>query len=185
MDNSIFFRRKSKRSYLGTPIPKEKLDRIIEIVRWAPSCNNNQPWRFIFVSEPKQKEKFVSALPQGNSWAATAPMLIAVCGRPADDYNREDDPVQYHQFDCGLAVMSLLLGAVEEGLMGHAMAGYDAKKVKEALDIPAEYHVLCVIALGYEGPIDLLNDQNRKKDEFPRTRKGVNEIIAFDRFKFQ
>lgn len=184
MDDSIFFRRHSLRSYVDKPIPPDVLDRIIEKTRWSPSNSNNQPWRFIFVGDKARHAKFMEALPLGNQWAARAPVLIAVCARESDDYTRKDDPVKYYQFDCGLAVMSLLLAAVDEGLMAHPMAGYDAFKLHQALDVPPEYHIMCIISLGYEGPIDLLDEHTRKKDESPRTRKPTNEIVSWDTFAF-
>jgi len=182
MQDSIFFRRQSKRAFLDRTIPDEVLDHIYEKTRWSPSCNNNQPWRFVFVFDPSQRTRFMTALSKGNQWAAAAPVLIAVCAREKDDYTREDDPVAYYQFDCGLAVMSLLLAAVDEGLMAHPMAGYDAGKLHEILEIPAEYHVLCVIALGYPGSPDRLDERTRKKDEAPRTRKALSEILSKNRF---
>ena len=183
-DDSIFFKRQSKRSYIDKPISADTLGRIYEKVRWSPSCANKQPWRFVFVSESGQHAKFVECLAKGNEWAAKAPVLVAVTARESDDVTRSDDPVRYYQFDCGLAVMSLLLAAVDEGLMGHPMAGYDAKKLHEALGIPDEYHVMCAISLGYPGSIDLLDSETRAKDESERTRKPLNEIIATDRFDF-
>ncbi|MEW6412064.1 MAG: nitroreductase family protein [Candidatus Zixiibacteriota bacterium] len=184
MQDSIFFKRHSKRAYLDKPIPQDVLDRIFEIIRWTPSCNNNQPWRVIFVRDKAQHERAALALSKGNQWASKAPVIVVMCAREADDYTREDDPVKYYQFDSGMATLSLLLAAVDEGLMGHPMAGYDAFKMKEALGVPDEYHVITVIALGYEGPIDLLDERTRKKDESPRTRKELSEIIAMDRFGF-
>lgn len=184
MPDSIFFQRHSKRAYLDKPIEPEQLERIFEIIRWTPSCANKQPWRIVFVQEKSQHEKLAQALSKGNEWATRAPVLVVVCAREADDYSREDDPVKYYQFDSGMATLSLLLGAVEENLMGHPMAGYDAAGVKKALNIPDEYHVLCVVSLGYEGPIDLLDERTRKKDESPRVRKEVGEIIAMDKFTF-
>ena len=184
MQDSIFFKRHSRRSYLDKSVPKESLERIFEIIRWTPSCANKQPWRIVFVQDRERHDKFSQALAKGNEWAAKAPVLVAVCAREADDYSREDDPVKYYQFDGGMATLSLLLGAVQEGLMGHPMAGYDAAGVKKALDIPDEYHVLCVASLGYEGPIDLLDERTRAKDESPRVRKELSEIIAMDRFDF-
>ena len=184
MSDSMFFRRESKRAFLATTVPEDKLERIFEIIRWSPSCNNNQPWRFIFVTDREQHARFMEALPKGNQWAAAAPVLIAVCAREADDYSREDDPVKYYQFDSGLATMSLLLAAVDEGLMAHPMAGYDAAKLHEELDIPDEYHVQCIVAMGYPGSIEQLDERTRRKDETVRTRKPIGEIIARDRFTF-
>lgn len=184
MKDSIFFRRESRRAYLDKKIDPEILGRISEIVRWSPSCSNNQPWRFVFVTDSAQQEKFMGALPRGNQWAAAAPVLIAVCARESDDYVREDDPVKYYQFDSGLAVMSLLLAATAEGLMAHAMAGYDAVKLHEALSIPDEFHVMCVIALGYRADPQALDDDTRKNETTERTRKRSADIITFDRFDF-
>jgi len=184
MSDSIFFARASKRSFLDKPVPEDILQQLFEIIRWSPSCSNNQPWRFIFVTDLKQQERFMQTLPRGNQWAAKAPVLVAVCAREADDHSREDDPVKYYQFDCGLAVMSLLLGATSLGLMGHAMAGYDAAKVKAVLNIPNEYHIICVAALGYQGPPEQLEGRNREAEEAPRTRKELHEIICRDQFGF-
>ncbi len=184
MDDSIFLQRQSKRSYTDKPIEEDVMNRLLEKIRWSPSCANKQPWRFIFVSDPAQKLRLAGAMAKGNQWALKAPVLIAVCARESDDYTREDDPVAYYQFDCGLGVMGLLLAATHEGLMAHPMAGYDAPRVHEVLNIPDEYHVMCMISLGYEGGLDLLDEDTRKKDESPRTRKELDEIISFDRFEF-
>jgi len=184
MSESIFFRRQSKRAYLTKEIPEDMLARIFEKIRWSPSCNNNQPWRFVFVYDKEQRARFMTALSAGNQWAAAAPVLIAVCARQADDHTRSDDPVAYYQFDCGLAVMSLLLAATDEGLLAHPMAGYDAPGLHAVLDIPAAYHIMCVIAMGFPGSIDLLDERTRKKDEAPRTRKALAEIICKERFGF-
>ncbi len=184
-EESIFFKRHSKRAYLDKPVPEEVLRRLFEKVRWSPSSANAQPWRFVFVQERDARARLVRALARGNQWASAAPVLVAVCGRRHDDFVRDDDPIEYYQFDCGLATMALLLAAVDEGLMGHPMAGYDAAEVKQALEIPDDYRVLCVVSLGYEGPSDLLDERTRRKDLAPRTRKEVSEIIARERFSFQ
>ena len=181
--DSIFYKRQSKRSFLEEPVEKDKLERILEIVRWSPSCNNNQPWRFLVVTDPEQRAKFVECLPRGNQYAQKAPVLFAVCGREEDDHNREDDPVKYYQFDSGLATMSLLLAAVDEGLMAHAMAGYDAARLHSAFDIPDEYHIMCVVAMGYQGPLEALTDRWREYDESPRKRKEMSEIVTFEKFE--
>ena len=184
MQDSIFFKRHSLRSYLNKPIEQDSLERIFEIIRWTPSCANKQPWRVIFVSDKIQHVKVTESLAKGNEWASKAPVLVVICAREEDDVVRQDDPVKYYQFDSGMATLSLLLAAVQGGLMGHPMAGYDAVGVKKALDIPDEYHVMCVVSLGYEGSIDLLDERTRKKDESPRVRKDLSEIVAQDRFTF-
>lgn len=184
LNDTIFLRRASKRSFLDKPVEEETLARLFERIRWTPSGGNKQPWRFVFVTDQTVRGTLAAALSHGNEWAAAAPVLAVASARPSDDAVRSDDPVPYYQFSTGMAVMSLLLGATEEGLMAHAMGGYDAPKVKAALSIPEEYHLFCVIALGYQGSPEQLDERTRKKDEAIRTRKPVEAIIALNRFQF-
>jgi nitroreductase len=183
---SILLKRQSKRAYLDKPVPQDALDRIVEKTRWAPSRSNSQPWRFVIVKEPEALARFHEGLTRGNAWAKKAPVLIAVVVGEDDAATRRDDPaVQYDLFGCGLAVENLLLAAVEEGLMGHPMAGFKTDIVREALGIPDDHHIICLISLGYQGRIEDLDERTRAKDEAPRTRKDVSEMFFFDRWPAQ
>jgi nitroreductase len=184
MTQSIFFDRHSGRSYFDKPIPQEVLDRILERVRWSPSCGNAQPWRLVVIRDPEQKNLVMAGVAKGNQWMAKAPVIVAICGRKSDDHARTDNPVEYYQFDCGMATLSLLLGATEEGLMAHPTAGWDAVALKQRLALPEEFHIICLVSLGYEGTLDMLDEATRKKSENPRTRKEMAQIVSYDKFQF-
>ena len=47
--SEIFTNRWSPRAFTGEPIPDATLHTILEAGSWAPSANNFQPWRFIYV----------------------------------------------------------------------------------------------------------------------------------------
>jgi nitroreductase len=51
--------RRSIRAYQDTPIPREKLEKILEAGRLAPSARNIEPWHFIAVTD-EQKRKALS-----------------------------------------------------------------------------------------------------------------------------
>ena len=182
---SILLQRQSKRAYRPEAVPDDVLQRVMEKARWAPSCSNNQPWKFVVVREPAALAKVQDALTAGNAWAAKAPILIAVVSCAADDRTRVDNGIQYYLFDCGLAVENLLLAAVEEGLMGHPMAGFSAPKVTEGLHIPEEYQVICMISLGYPGDTADLDTPTRAKDARSRARKPLTEIVFHDGWQDQ
>ena len=183
---SILLKRQSKRAYLDKPVPQDVLERIVEKTRWAPSSANNQPWRFVIVQEAEALARFHKGLTRGNAWAKAAPVLIAVAAREQDDYTRRDDPaVKYYLFACGLAVENLLLAAVEEGLMAHPMAGFKMAVVREALGIPEEYNIICVISLGYQGRIEDLDERTRAKDDKVRTRKDPAEMFFFEHWPIE
>ncbi len=184
MSDSIFLRRKSMYAFSSQPITQDILVQLFEIIQWTPSLANKQPWKLLFAVDEKVREECMTALPRGNQWAGRASALAVIISRPEDDAIRDDDPIQYYQFDCGMVAMSLMLGATELGLMTHPMAGYDADGIKKALSIPTEYHVVCVIAVGYHGDVDMLDEQTLAKENRKRDRKAVNEIIAIDRFSW-
>ena len=54
-------RRKSVRAYAPTPVPKEKLERILEAARLAPSAENRQPWYFIVVTDPDKRKRIAKS----------------------------------------------------------------------------------------------------------------------------
>jgi len=112
----------------------------------APSCFNNQPWRFIFIRSKEMLEKMHSALSEGNEWARDGSMLIIVLSKKELDCVIRDR--EYFQFDTGMAVGQMMLMATEMGLVTHAMAGFSPKKTREILGIPDDMNVITVIAVG-------------------------------------
>jgi nitroreductase len=166
-------------------VKKEKLDALIEAARWAPSCFNNQPWNYVFVSKSDSSRKGLEdALSLGNGWAKKAPILVAVAADPEKACKTNDIP--YYAYDLGLSVMNLTLEAEHQGLRIHQMAGWDEKKARKAVGFPENYRVVVVFALGYEADIKRIFDklEERMKDKLsrPRTRKETSENFFFGRF---
>jgi nitroreductase len=112
----------------------------------APSCNNNQPWRFVFVRDPSQLAKIHAALPKNNKWIELAIMVIAVFSRAGEDCVVKERI--YHQFDTGMGVAFLILRATELGLVAHPVAGFDEAAIKQALGIPENYQVITLVNVG-------------------------------------
>ncbi|MCK5007964.1 MAG: nitroreductase family protein, partial [Spirochaetales bacterium] len=70
--------RKSVRSYLDKPVEKEKLDRVLNAVRLAPSAGNRQEWRFVVVADPEKRRRLAEEA-AGQRFIAEAPIVIAAC----------------------------------------------------------------------------------------------------------
>ena len=107
--------RRAYRSLSPVEISDDLIEDLAHSAQLAPSCFNNQPWRFVFVRDPKLLERMHEALSSGNIWAHAASLIIAVFSKPEDDCiirNRI-----YHQFGCGLATGFLILRATELGLV--------------------------------------------------------------------
>jgi nitroreductase len=176
-------KRRAYRSLISIDISDELIEDLARSARLAPSCFNNQPWRFIFIRNPKMLEKMHDALTSGNVWAHKASMIIAVFSRKEDDCIIRDRV--YHQFDCGLAAAFLILRATEVGLVAHPIAGFSPKKTKAILGIPDEYKVITLIIVGKKTELispDLSDKQAANEKRRPR-RKRVSDIAFIDRYK--
>ena len=173
--------RRSLRAYSQRPVEMEKIERMLEAARWSPSCANRQPWRFVVVgADAPSRPAVEEALDAGNAWAKRAPVLIAAGAR------REDAAVvesrDYFLLDTGLALMSLLYRAVDQGLLVHPMAGWKEGPLRAALGLPEDFTPAAVVAVGYAGKGGELDEATRKKDEKPRVRKPLGEIAFGSRW---
>ncbi len=170
--------RESKRAFRPDKVSREKIYKILDAARWSPSAANMQPARFLVLDTEETIQKIKPGLAEGNYWALKAPVIIVVFSKPELDYQSER--IRYYTFDTGQAVMSLIYAAVDNGLMAHPMAGFSGEKIKEIFGIPPDMDVIVVIALGYKGNIDELDEATRKKDMKERIRKPLSEIAYFN-----
>jgi nitroreductase len=172
--------RRTPHAFDPRPIEAAKLRLLVEAFRWAPSSYNAQGWRIVVVQDAARRAELLGGLVASNrAWSANAP-LLAVVGTEAPSSGEAGVP--YHVYDCGQAVMSLVLQAEHMGLRCSQMAGWDATRVRASLAIPPACEIVVVIAIGYEaGAVDPLQ-QVRKASTRPRTRKPLDEIAFGDRW---
>jgi peroxiredoxin/nitroreductase len=181
--NPLIYTRRAWRAISSEPIPKETITRLIEAAHLAPSCFNNQPWRFI-VATGEELMKVKEALPGGNYWAKPAPAIIAVASHRDLDCKLSDGR-DYFLFGCGMAVGNLMVQATQMGLVAHPIAGYDPLKVKEALGIPQDYILITLVVLGKPGDPSTLSEKHLQIELGPRERKPLEEVLAWGRFAFK
>jgi nitroreductase len=159
--------RKSVRSYLDTPIEKEKMDTILDAARLAPSASNRQEWRFIIVSDPKMRSKLAEAA-NGQAFVGEAPAIIIAC---AETDNRVMSCGQLcYPIDVAIALDHITLAAVELGLGTCWIGAFNEQKVKEILSIPNKIRVVEVMPIGYPSDLAVL-----KKNRLP-----LNKIVKYE-----
>ncbi|MDF2684237.1 MAG: nitroreductase family protein [Brevibacillus sp.] len=172
----VFLNRWSPRSFKSDAIADEVLFSLFEAARWAPSASNEQPWRFVFARTEEDKERFYPFIAEANRvWCEKAPVLVLVISKTIssrDTHNRA------HAFDTGTAWGYLALEATRQGLVTHAMGGFDPEKAREVLGIPEGYEPHAVIAVGYQGDKEALNEVLQEREK-PSTRRTLSET-AFE-----
>lgn len=172
--NPQFLTRWSPRSFTDQEVTEDVLLSLFEAARWAPSGSNMQPWRFIIARTPEQRAKFHNFIMPGNrEWCEKAPVLTLVISYTKTSRGG-DNPS--HAFDAGTAWGYLALEANNQGLVTHAMGGFDRNQAREALQIPEEYDIHAVIAIGYRGPVNALDEKFQER-EIPSGRRELSELL--------
>ena len=122
-----------------------------------------------------------SLLVEGNKrWASNAAVLVVVVSRKNFEYN--DQYSITHQYDAGAAWENLALQASLKGLVAHGMQGFDYERARKELDVPDNFDVMAMIAIGKRGSKDKLPEDLQKK-ELPNDRKPLNEIVMEGMFR--
>lgn len=174
----IFHTRWSPRSFSDREVSHADLAKVFEAARWAASSYNEQPWRFIVGvrNSPAYKKIFDSLMPFNQLWAASAPVLIL--GSAKTKFSHNDTPNRVALYDLGAAASYLTLQAAALGIATHQMGGFDQDAARKAFEIPDEYLIGAVIALGYQDhPDKLPNEQFRSQETAARTRKHFKDIV--------
>ena len=176
----MFIHRWSPRA-LGRDMDEEELKALFEAARWAPSSYNNQSWRFIYATHKDEEyEKFVDLMNEFNAgWAEPGYALIVIASKKTFDHNGE--PSITHSFDTGAAWQNLALEAARRGLVAHGMQGFDYDKAREVLDIPEEFEVEAMIAVGSKEDEEKLDEDIQVR---PNGRKNQEEIVSKGSFDF-
>src|SRR3989344_110031 len=179
--NPLILNRWSARSIKDEEISDEKLMSLFEAAKWAPSSRNGQPWRFIYSKKnTKYWDTFFDFLTDSNKmWCKNAPVLIVIISRK--NFEQDNQFSRSHNFDTGAAWENLALEATRIGLVAHPIGGFNVDKARRILEIPNDYEVEIMVAVGKRGEKEALSESLQQR-EFPNGRKPLKEIVMEGKF---
>jgi nitroreductase len=170
--------RRAYRSLAPVVITEDLVRDLARCAQLAPTCNNNQPARFVFVWEPAMLEKMKPVFNKGNAWCHADSMIVAVCAEKDADCLIHDR--EYYLFDTGMQTAFLILRATELGLVAHPIAGYSPKAVREVLGIPDTMQVITLVNVGkHADAISPVLSEKQVRDEATRPERLPLEQVAF------
>ncbi len=138
--------RKSVRSYLDMPVEEEKLVRVLDAARTAPSARNEQEWRFVVVRDRAVRERIALEAAR-QPFVGTSAVLLACCAKTDGRLMRCGQPA--YPIDIAIAMDHITLAAAAEGLGTCWIGSFDEKIVKDILGIPDDIRVVEIMPLGY------------------------------------
>ena len=161
------------------PVSAAQIRALLEAARWAPSCNGDEPWRYIVwdrTRDPAAWQKAFDCLAEGNqAWVKNTPLLIAAGATAHFRHNGKDN--RWAQYDTGAASVSICLQAVALGLAAHQMGGFDAQKLHAAFAIPGDITLMAMIAVGHQAAPDILEGEVCAREIAPRQRQPLGALF--------
>lgn len=175
----------SPRAFTDAGMPPADLLTVLEAARWSPSASNTQPWRFVYgLRGSTGFAAIAEGLTGGNrDWAPRAAALVVTVAQiEGKDAEGNPRPQRWAEHDTGAAGLAMALQAERLGYRAHPMGGFDPAALHRALAIPeAGHRIMAVIAIGRQGPADLLPEQHRPR-ETPGPRRPLAELAFEGRF---
>jgi len=170
--------RRAYRSLAPVTITEELVRDLARCAQLAPTCNNSQPARFVFVWEPAMLEKMKAVFSKGNAWCHADSMVVAVLAEKDSDCVIKDR--LYYLFDTGLQTALLILRATELGMVAHPIAGFSPAAVREVLGIPPQFEVVTLVNVGkHADTISPVLSPRQVEQEHTRPERLPLEQVAF------
>jgi nitroreductase len=188
-------RRRMVRHFGSGPVPKEAVDKILELAQHAPSAGFSQGSAYVVVTDPELKKKIAKL--QGEEdyhssgfhrWISEAPVAIVACVSEKayhDRYNEPDKldeegkeiawPTPYWFFDVGAGCMIVLLGAVDAGFAAAFSGVFDVEGVRELLGVPVHFHPVGVISIGR-------GEEDVRSPSLRRGRRRWEDVVHYEKW---
>jgi nitroreductase len=173
----------SPRAFSNEPVSSEDLRALFEAARWAPSCFNEQPWRFLVATreQPEHHARLLGLLMEGNrSWAEAAPVLVIACADMS--FARNGKSNRHASHDLGQALALLTVEATARGLAVHQMAGFDREAAAEVCSLPEGVEACTAFVVGKPGDADSLPADLAERERALRERKPLSETVFGSRW---
>jgi nitroreductase len=167
--SQLIRQRYSARSFKKDPVEQNKLLKILEAGRMAPSAVNFQPWHFLVIQQPENLKAMFEAYKR--EWIREAPALILICADHSQSWKRSADGKDFADVDVAIAVDHMTLQAAELGLGTCWVCNFDAHRCADTLNLPSHIEPLVMLPLGYPD------------GEIPeKKRKALSDIVHWESF---
>ncbi|PKP53943.1 MAG: nitroreductase [Bacteroidetes bacterium HGW-Bacteroidetes-1] len=151
------------------PVEKEKLLRVLEAGRMAPSASNRQPWKIVIVQSTPMLRKLSTCY--SASWFAKTTVVLIVKGNRSEAWTRKSDGYNSIETDLTILMDHLILAAHAEGLSTCWIAAFEPQKLREVLALSESEEVFAMMPLGYPVAGEIATR--------PKTRKTLDEITEW------
>lgn len=187
-------RRRMVRNFQKRPVPKEAIDRILDLAQHAPSAGFSQGCAYVVVTNEELRKRI--GVIQGEEdfygkrrfhrFVSEAPVLIVACvseqlyheryrepDKLKEDGTEIEWPVPFWHFDTGAASMIILLASVNEGLAAAFTGVFRVEELRRLLGIPEHFQPVGVISIGYRA-------KDIPSPSLKRGRRPAKDVVHYE-----
>ena len=161
----VITKRFSVRSYKPDMVEADKLVKILEAARQAPTACNLQAFRVLVMKTDGNREALKNVYPR--EWFLEAPYVLAVCSFPEESWVRADGK-NYSDVDAAIVMDHIVLAATALGLGTCWIGAFDPQAAREAFHMNEKMLPVALTPLGYA-------DETRTS----KRRKPVEDLVTF------
>ena len=165
----LIVKRFSVRKFTAKEVEKEKILRVLEAGRMAPSAVNYQPWHFIVINDEEKLRKIHTVYQR--SWIQEAPLIIVACADHSKSWKRTSDGKDSADIDVAIAIDHMTLMATELGLGTCWVCNFNIQECSCILHLPSSLEPIALVPMGYPN----ISAPAKK-------RKSLNEIVHLNEF---
>ncbi len=164
-------KRYSARKYKNIQVEKEKIDKILEAGRVAPTGANRQPQRIIVVNDSVYLEKLSKAARIFN-----APLAFIICCDTEETWVRSFDGKKLTDIDATIVTDHMMLEAADIGLDSVWICRFKADILRQEFNIPSHYEPVNILAVGY-GDCEVASENRHDT-----LRKPIEDTVVYNTF---
>ncbi len=181
--NDVILKRFSPRAFQNKRIDPSELESLFEAACWAASSMNEQPWLFHYAEKGEAEYEMIldSLMPGNKVWAQEAPILMVNYYKEVFDKNGSFNRSAMH--DLGLAMGNMSIQATTLNIGLHMMGGFNPEIITKKFELPDGYVPFCVVAIGYFGDPNSLDEPLKSRETAERKRKKLSEIVFHKQIK--
>lgn len=158
--------RKATRKFVDKSVEKEKLEKILEAGRIAPTAKNFQPIKIYVV----KSEEGLKKLDKATKCRYGAPVVLLVCGDKEKAYAKND--YSTYEMDASIVTTHMMLEATNVGIDNIWIELFDAKVLRDEFEIPNNLIPVCLLPIGYKSKLC-------PPSPFHKVRKNIDEIVEY------
>ena len=155
-----------RNDFSSKEVEQDKLDKILEAGRIAPTARNLQPIKIYVV----RSEEYLNKIDKSTVCRYNAPVVLLVCGDTKRAYSKGRETT--YEIDASIVTTHMMLEATNIGVNSVWVKAFDSEVISEEFNLPNNIKPVCLLPIGYKAKLC-------PPSPFHKIRKNIKELVEY------